>query len=113
MTTIGFHKSKLFPIHLSDDARRRHLYLIGATGVGKSTLLEHIALGDNRQGKGICFIDPHGQSAQYLADNIPTERTQDVCYLEHDPEHPFRLNILEHRVNKSLKVENIVSMIYI
>jgi hypothetical protein len=112
MTTIGFHKSKLFPMYLSDDARRRHLYLIGGTGVGKSTLLERIALSDIRRGKGVCFIDPHGQSAQYLADNIPTERTQDVCYLEYHPEHPFSLNILEHRDNKALTVENIVSMFW-
>jgi len=65
MTAIGFHKSKLFPIDFSIDARRRHLYLIGATGVGKSSLMERLALSDIRAGHGVCFIDPHGQSAQH------------------------------------------------
>jgi hypothetical protein len=112
MTAIGFHKSKLFPIDLSIDARRRHLYLIGATGVGKSSLMERLALSDIRAGYGVCFIDPHGQSAQHVADNVPIERTEDVCYLDYDPKHPFGLNILEDRSNKSLTVENIVSMFW-
>jgi len=112
MTAIGFHTSKRFPIIISADARRRHLYLIGATGVGKSTLMERMAIGDIHAGKGVCFIDPHGQSAQYIANNIPTERTQDVCYLDYDPAHPFSLNVLENRDNKSLTVENIVSMFW-
>jgi hypothetical protein len=112
MTAIGFHKSKLFPIDLTTDARRRHLYLIGATGVGKSNLMERLALADIRAGNGVCFIDPHGQSAQRIADNIPIERTEEACYLEYDPEHPFGLNILEDRSNKSLTVENIVSMFW-
>jgi hypothetical protein len=112
MTTIGFHKSKLFPIDLSTDARRRHLYLIGATGVGKSSLMERLALSDIRAGQGVCFIDPHGQSAQRIADNVPIERTEDVCYLDYDPEHPFGLNVLEDRSNKSLTVENIISMFW-
>jgi hypothetical protein len=112
MTAIGFRKSRLFPIELSTDARRRHLYLIGATGVGKSSLLERLALEDIRTGKGVCFIDPHGQSAQHIANNIPVERTEDVCYLYYDPEHRFGLNILEDRTNKSLTVENIISMFW-
>src|ERR1039458_1805097 len=112
MTAIGFHKSKLFPIDLSIDARRRHLYLIGATGVGKSSLMERLALSDIRAGYGVCFIDPHGQSAQHIADNVPIERTEDVCYLDYDPEHPFGLNVLEDRSNKSLTVENIISMFW-
>jgi hypothetical protein len=112
MTAIGFHKSKLFPITISADTRRRHLYLIGGTGVGKSTLMERMALDDIRDGKGVCFIDPHGQSVQNIADNIPKERTQDTCYLEYDAEHPFGLNVLENRGNNSLTVEHIVSMFW-
>lgn len=112
MTAIGFHKSKLFPITISADARRRHLYLIGGTGVGKSSLMERMALEDIREGKGVCFIDPHGQSVQNIADNIPKERTQDACYLDYDPEHPFGLNVLENRDNNSLTVEHVVSMFW-
>ena len=114
MTAIGFHKSSLSPIRLSDDARRRHLYCIGQTGVGKSSLLEAMALDDIRAGKGVCFIDPHGQSAEKIANNIPIERTQDTLYIEYDPDHPFGLNILQSADprNKSLTVEHVVSMFW-
>lgn len=111
MTAIGTHQSFGYLVELDTDARRRHLYCIGQTGVGKSTLLESVALADIENGRGICFIDPHGQSAERIANNIPVSRTQDVVYIEYDPEHPFGLNILHtgdpHK--KPLTVEHIVS----
>lgn len=111
MTAIGTHQSFGYDIELDTDARRRHLYVIGQTGVGKSTLLESMVLEDIAHGHGVCFIDPHGQSAEKIADNIPVSRTQDVLYIEHDPEHPFGLNILQTADprKKSLTVEHIVS----
>lgn len=111
MTAIGTHQSFGYTVELDTDARRRHLYCIGQTGVGKSTLLESMALADIENGRGICFIDPHGQSAERIANNIPVSRTQDVAYIEYDPEHPFGLNIL-HTADprkKPLTVEHIVS----
>src|SRR5579862_834137 len=111
MTAIGFHRTTHKTIDLSTDDRRRHLYVIGQTGVGKSTLLESLALDDIRNGYGVVFIDPHGQSAARIADNIPRSRTQDVAYIEYDAEHPFGLNILETADprNKPLTVEHVVS----
>jgi hypothetical protein len=111
MTAIGFHRTPHKTIDLSTDDRRRHLYVIGQTGVGKSTLLESMALDDIRNGYGVVFIDPHGQSAARIADNIPVSRTQDVAYIEYDAEHPFGLNILETADprNKPLTVEHVVS----
>jgi hypothetical protein len=111
MTAIGTHQSFGYNIELDSDARRRHLYIIGQTGVGKSTLLEGMLLDDIARGDGVCFIDPHGQSAENIANNIPVSRTQDVLYIEYDPEHPFGLNILQTADprKKSLTVEHIIS----
>jgi hypothetical protein len=76
--------------------------------VGKSTLLESMALDDIRAGHGVAFIDPHGQSAENIADCIPVERTQDVLYVEYDPEHPIGFNVLDADPSP-LTVEHIVS----
>ena len=111
MTTIGTHQATQRLITLSADDRRRHLYVIGQTGVGKSTLLENLALRDIAEGKGIAFIDPHGQSAQKIADNIPVNRTEDVAYIEYDPENPFGLDVFDGVTpeRKSLLIEHLVS----
>jgi energy-coupling factor transporter ATP-binding protein EcfA2 len=111
MTAIGYHQATHKTIDLSTDDRRRHLYVIGQTGVGKSTLLESMALEDISCGRGVVFIDPHGQSAERIASNIPVSRTQDTVYLEYEPEHPFGLNVLETADprKKPLTVEHVVS----
>ena len=111
MTAIGYNLTTNKIIALSTDDRRRHLYCLGQTGVGKSTLLESMALEDISSGRGLVFIDPHGQSAEKIASNIPVWRTQDVVYLEHDPEHPFGLNVLETADprKKPLTIEHVVS----
>jgi energy-coupling factor transporter ATP-binding protein EcfA2 len=108
MTTIGLHQATNRPIQLSTDDRRQHLYVIGASGVGKSTLLESMALDDIHAGNGVAFIDPHGQSAERIADCIPVERTQDVLYVEYDPAHPIGFNVLDADPSP-LTVEHIVS----
>jgi len=60
--------------------RTRHVYVIGKTGMGKSTLLENMAVQDIKNGNGLAFIDPHGQTAETLLDYIPEERKDDVVY---------------------------------
>ena len=76
--------------------RSRHVYVIGKTGMGKSTLLENMAVQDIQNGSGICFIDPHGKTAELLLEYIPKERIKDVLYLApFDMEHPVSFNIME------------------
>lgn len=76
--------------------RSRHVYVIGKTGMGKSTLLENMAVQDIQNGDGMCFIDPHGKTAELLLEYIPESRIKDVLYLApFDMEHPVSFNIME------------------
>ena len=95
---LGFYnfrqQKKKFGIKLDD--RRRHVYIIGKTGVGKSTLLENMVISDIRTGKGVAFFDPHGESAEKLLDFIPEERLNDVIYFDpSDLENPIAFNPME------------------
>jgi len=83
------------PALLSHADRRRHLYLIGKTGTGKSTLLLNMMLADLHRGHGFALLDPHGDLATLLADATPPARTNDVIYLDPaDLEHPIGFNPL-------------------
>ena len=77
--------------------RRRHLYLIGATGTGKTTLLRHLMLTDLYAGAGFALIDPHGDIATEIADSIPRKQTSRVIYFDPaDLAHPVGFNPVEH-----------------
>lgn len=77
--------------------RRRHVYIIGKTGMGKSTLMENMIMSDILAGHGCCYIDPHGDTAEKMIDWIPPERINDVVYLNPaDTAFPFGFNILEN-----------------
>ena len=79
------------------DDRTRHMYVIGKTGMGKSTMLENMAIQDIQNGEGLCFIDPHGTTAEKLLKYVPKERLDDVVYFApFDTKYPVGLNILEH-----------------
>lgn len=81
---------------IKEDDRRRHMYVIGKTGMGKSNLLENMAIQDIRAGKGVCVVDPHGEFAEKMMRAIPTERINDVVYFNPaDQEFPLAFNILE------------------
>ena len=83
-----------FGIKNSD--RARHVYVIGKTGMGKSTLLENMAIQDMANGEGLGFIDPHGGTAEKLLDYIPEERTKDVIYFApYDLDYPISFNVME------------------
>ncbi len=83
-------------IRLGINDRRRHTYIIGQTGMGKSKLLENLAYQDIMDGKGFCFIDPHGDSAEELLGMIPRSRMDDVIYFNpSDTENPLGFNIFE------------------
>ena len=83
-------------IQYAANDRLRHMYMIGKTGVGKSTIFQNMCLQDIREGRGTCFIDPHGESIDWLLAHMPQDRLQDVVLFDpSDTEFPFGLNILE------------------
>lgn len=87
-------------VRIKRNDRRRHIYVIGQTGTGKTTLLKNIAEQDMQNGDGICFIDPHGDVAQELLGLIPQNRIDDVIYFNPgDTRRPIGLNILEYDKN--------------
>lgn len=77
--------------------RRRHIYIIGKTGMGKSTLLENMVCADINNGKGVAIIDPHGDTAERVIDFIPSNRTNDIIIFDpSDRDHPIAFNMLEN-----------------
>ena len=87
-------KREMFGIRGID--RGKHIYVIGKTGMGKSTLLENMAIQDIQNGEGIAFIDPHGSTAEKLLDFVPHERIKDVVYFApFDTDHPIGFNVME------------------
>ncbi len=76
--------------------RRRHMYIIGKTGTGKSTLMQRMAISDIYQGNGLGFIDPHGDSIDLILEHIPDDRMDDVILFDpSDLHHPLAINMLE------------------
>ena len=83
-------------IYLDDDDRRRHMYVIGQTGMGKSVFLENIAYQDMCEGRGFAFIDPHGDAVEKLLQLVPEDRIDDVIYFDPaDIENPVGMNMFE------------------
>ena len=83
-------------IRLSDTDRGRHTYIIGSTGSGKSVLLENIAYQDMCDGRGFCFVDPHGDAVEWLLSRVPPERMDDVILFEpSNMDNPVGMNMLE------------------
>ena len=81
---------------IKTDDRRRHLYAIGKTGMGKTNMLENLAIQDIRNGHGMCFVDPHGDTAEKLISMIPPDRINDVIYFNpSDQNFPISFNVME------------------
>jgi len=84
-------------VYMDSDDRRRHFYIIGQTGTGKSVMIKNMVLQDIEAGKGVCFIDPHGSDLQDILARIPKERIDDVIYFNPgDVAKPMGLNMLEY-----------------
>jgi hypothetical protein len=89
-------RSKRVKFGIKAKDRTKHIYVIGKTGMGKSTLLENMAVQDIQGGEGMAFIDPHGKTAELLLNYIPENRIKDVLYFApFDTEFPIAFNVME------------------
>lgn len=89
-------RGKSIPFGIKEKDRAKHVYIIGKTGMGKSTLLENMAIQDIQSGQGVAFIDPHGGTAETLLDYVPEERIDDVLYFApFDTDQPVAFNVME------------------
>jgi len=101
-------------LNLTRNERNRHLYIIGKTRMGKTTLMQQMAYQDIIRGQGVCFIDPHGDASQELLDLIPEERQDDVIYFDPTKVHgvpsfnPFALSFPPAKLT-----EDIVSVFHL
>jgi len=78
------------------DDRRRHFYCIGKTGMGKSNLMENMAIQDIQAGRGVAYVDPHGEGAEKLLDFVPANRVNDVIFFNPaDLDYPIAFNVME------------------
>ena len=91
---IGAHHSGGH-VMLDPEERRRHLYIVGQTGTGKSTLLLNLIRQDLVAGEGVALLDPHGDLAEAVLDHVPRARTNDLVYINPaDVERPIGFNPL-------------------
>jgi hypothetical protein len=89
-------RGKKIPFGIKSKDRTKHTYIIGKTGMGKSTVLENMAVQDIQSGNGMAFIDPHGKTADLFLQYIPEDRIKDVIYFApFDIEYPISFNVLE------------------
>ena len=102
------------PIYLQVKDRRRHMYVIGQTGMGKSVFLENLAFQDMCDGRGFAFIDPHGDAVEAILKRVPEERIDDIIYFDpSDIEHPVGMNMFEftNEDQKDFIVQEGISML--
>lgn len=107
------HRKVLTPVHLNDEARLQHTYVIGASGTGKSTFLENLILQDVALGHGVGVVDPHGDLVDGILGRIPEARAQDVVLFDpSDPEWIVGWNILgaHSDVEKELLASDLVAV---
>jgi hypothetical protein len=103
------------PIRLSTNDRRRHTYIIGQTGTGKSVLLENLAFQDMMDGRGFAFVDPHGDTVESLLGKVPKERVEDIIYFNPgDMTNPIGLNMFEFDSpdQKDFLIQEAINMLY-
>lgn len=99
MLGVNRHRGAEKTIYMSPEDRLRHMYVIGQTGTGKSTLLKNMIIEDIHAGQGVCLIDPHGVDILDVLANIPKERYEDVIYFDpSNTERPMALNMLEYDI---------------
>jgi len=102
-------------VNLLEEDRRRHMYIIGKTGTGKTELLKDLIMQDIRAGRGLCFMDPHGDAVEDILKLIPPERAEDVIYFNPaDTQRPMGLNLLEAETEdeKHFAATAVINMMY-
>jgi hypothetical protein len=102
-------------IRLSPEDRRRHTYIVGQTGTGKSVLLKQLAVQDMNAGNGFAFIDPHGDAAEEILTWVPKNRTEDIIYFSPaDMDYPLGLNLFEFDTEdqKDFIIQECINMLY-
>ena len=103
------------PVHIERDDRRRHMYIIGRTGSGKTEIMKYMSVQDIKNGEGLCVIDPHGDFIEDILPHIPKERAEDVILFEpFDMERPMGLNMLQvdSEEQKDFAVQEMISIFY-
>lgn len=101
----NFRTSKPVVFGIKRDDRRRHMYIIGKTGMGKTKLMENLVINDIKNGEGVAIIDPHGESYEFILNRIPKERIKDVVIFNPaDTKFPVAFNPMEV-IDESLKIQ--------
>ncbi len=109
------YRGKKTVVRLQLPDRRRHLYVVGMTGSGKSVLLSNLAIQDMQAGHGLCVIDPHGSLVEEVLANVPKERADDVIYFDpSDTDRPIGLNMLEAETPEQMDfaVQEMIAIFY-
>jgi len=102
-------------VHIEREDRRRHMYIIGRTGSGKTEIMKYMSVQDIKNGEGLCVIDPHGDFIEDILPHIPKSRAEDVILFEpFDMERPMGLNMLEvdSEEQKDFAVQEMISIFY-
>lgn len=111
----NIYRSVETQIRAARDDRRRHMYILGRTGVGKTELMKYMSVQDIQNGEGLCVIDPHGDFIEDILPHIPKNRAEDVILFEpFDVERPMGLNMLEifSEDQKDFAVQEMISIFY-
>ncbi len=111
----GYYRGVKRPVNISYDDRRRHVYIIGKTGVGKSELLKEMIKQDIKAGHGVCVMDPHGDLIDDTLRYIPPERGEDVIYFDpSNTDRPMGLNLLEAKTEdqRHFITTSIINLMY-
>ncbi|MFA6426934.1 MAG: type IV secretion system DNA-binding domain-containing protein [Candidatus Magasanikbacteria bacterium] len=109
------YRGQDYEVHMKDADRRRHLYVMGKSGGGKSVFIQGLAVQDIQAGHGVCVVDPHGDFAEYVLQHVPKERADDVIIFDpSDTSRPVGLNMLEAKTEdqKDYAVQEMIGIFY-
>lgn len=115
--TLGYsaHRGVKKQVAIKKNDRRRHMYIVGKTGTGKSYFLQNLILQDIYNGEGVAFLDPHGDAVEWILERIPADRAEDVIYFNPaDRERPVGFNIMEwyNESDKHLAINSFIVLMY-